>query len=178
MSDGRILTYRAQVVTDLKAAFPLIKDIDTHSGRFDDEDITRLIMTAPALRIAYLGSPRAEERLEGRLRPNAKFGCFVVTRDSVQSKRDAQAINIGEALMVLFDRYAPLKDGKSLAQPAENVRHDILYTSAVDKKGVLLTAVSWDVRITIGDSIFSESGAVLEKLYVNDDLLLDLGSAA
>lgn len=176
MTPGRMLTYRNQVVADLKALFPAIRDIDAHAGRFDDDDIGRLVMAAPALRVAYLGSPRTEGQLVGTLVPNAKFGCFLITKDTIEAKRDAQAINIGEALMVRFDRYQPKKDGKTLSQPATNVRHDILYTTAVDKRGVLLSAVSWDVRITIGAGIFDEGGAVLEELYVNGELLI--GDAA
>ncbi|MBK1868257.1 hypothetical protein [Taklimakanibacter albus] len=174
MSAGRILTYRTQALADLKALFPLLKDIDTHAGRFDDEEIGRLIMKAPALRLAYLGSPKTDENQDGRLGCLAKFGVFIVTKDGEPMKRDAQALNIAEALLVAFDRYQPKVGGKTLSEAARNLRHDILYTSDTDKKGVLLTAVSWETKITIGASFIMEGGAVLNELYINGELVLEV----
>lgn len=169
---SRILAYRTQVLADLKALFPAIKDIETHNGRFEEADIGRLLMNAPALRLAYLGAQKTEGRVGGALRTYSKFGCFIATKDTSKDLlRDVQAIGIGEALMAHFDRDQPIAGQKSLSMMAENIRHDILYSDGTDKKGILLSAVSWDVGMTLGQGVFEENGAALKKLYVGDELV-------
>lgn len=170
---SRLLAYRTQVLADLKVLFPAVKDIETHNGRFTDDDVGRLLLNTPAMRLAYLGSPKTGPKTGGSLlRLVAKFGIYIATRDTTTLKRDAAAIGIGEALMVHIDRDQPIAGGKTLSMMAENVRHDILYSEGIDKKGMLLSAVSWDVGVTVGSGLFEEgTGAVLQSLYADGELL-------
>lgn len=168
---SRILAYRTQVLADIKALFPQIKDIETHNGRFDDEDVGRLLLNAPSMRLAYLGSPKTEQKTGGALLVMAKFGVYIATANTKNLKRDAAAIGMGEVLMAHIDRNQPIAGGKTLSRAATNIRHDVLYSEAVDKKGLLLSAVSWDAGLTIGEGLQEETGAAFQELYVGGELV-------
>ena len=171
----KLLTYLTAAKTDIKAAFPEIKDIDTHAGRLTEQDIKKLMLKAPALRIALLGSSTVEARLEGTSAINCKFGCFIVTKNGRQYSKDEQAMNIAEALIVFLDRFQPKgADAKMLGRPAKNLRYDVLLSAGQNSSGTMLSAVSWEAVITTGQGVFEESGPVLSQLYVNDEPVLEV----
>jgi len=171
---GKILQYLDAFTQEVKTAFPKIKDIDTHAGRLSENDIKQLLLKAPALRLALLGSKRVESRLEGTSAIACQFGCFIITKNGTKLSKDRQATNIGEALMVKFDRFQPKSTdtNKLLGRPAQNLRFDILISSGQKKSGVMLCAVAWESVITCGEGIFEEGGPVLDQLYINGDLVM------
>lgn len=169
----KILSYLKAAKTEIKAAFTDIKDIDTHAGRLTERDIKQLMLRAPALRIALLGSAKVESRLEGTSAIKCKFGCYIVTKNGQQYKKDEQAMNIAEALIAFLDRFQPKGEGaKYLGQPAGNLRYDVMLSAGQNSTGTMLSAVSWDAVITVGEGVFEETGPVISKLYINDELIV------
>ncbi|PIE13825.1 MAG: hypothetical protein CSA70_03670 [Rhodobacterales bacterium] len=145
----KISDFLTDVETLLKGAETLsdVRDIAISPGRFNADEIARRSFKAPALRIAFLGTPRTQPRADETRRYDCAFAVFVLADGK---NRATEGLDICQAVaeLVEVERFT---DGRGVGLP-RNLRMDALYSGDVDDKGVSLHSVSWVQSLRLGVS--------------------------
>ena len=137
----------AGIAAGVRAALPGLKTCAVHDGRFKASELRRWALRAPAVLIAWLGTPRAEAPGVLWTDCDHRFAAFVVTRDRAAQRPKEKSLPRGKAarsivyvLLLLIPR---ARWGLTDIGAAENLRAVNLYSGEVDKAGVALWAVTW-----------------------------------
>lgn len=117
--------------------------VQTFGGRFDLAELKRWGARAPCLLVAAMGLPRLE--LEGGTwNADVRWAVFVLTKDLPQRPRDATALDLVEATLVVI---RPEEDwGDPDGQAVRDVAAENLYSGQIDTNGVALWVVTWRQR--------------------------------
>jgi len=147
----------ALIAARLKTALPALRECKEHPGRFTEDEIKRMAVRTPSVRVALLGvNPRpGEEHL------SLDLAAFIVTTDAVglPRHRSAQAIMariIGE---MRFKNWGELCFGRGELVDARN-----LYNGNHASRGVSLWAVRW--RQPLAWMPEPVEASKIERLYV------------
>lgn len=143
-----ITTVRSAIIDAVKAAVPGLQDhVEAHGGRFDLDEIKRLAAKSPSMLVACLGVLSARANSAGETEAVCKWAAFVLTTDKRAVPRDVGALTLVAAVLPVIPDNRWEVDGVNVPR---NVRADNLFSTALDKIGVALWAVTWDQEITLG----------------------------
>ena len=150
---------------DLKARFNELKTCEVHPGRFNLEELKRLSAKTPALLISSLGTVKPENTGTEQSDSTKQLAAYFVTKNAPNMEADVACRNLVDALELYLEGQLPRWGLSDIGEP-KAIRSDNLYSSKVDKQGVMLWAVTWQQRIRMGESLFVEDGTLPSKLYV------------
>lgn len=174
-----LVQLQAAVVATIKARLPALREVKAHDGRFDIEELRTFAANAPAVRVAVLGTRRAEDTGTGAWDHEAVVAAFVVTRDERGLPRGEAAAGIVTALLALVPGR---RWGVPGVQAAREVRADNLYSNKVQAQGVCLWGVTWVQPIRIGEDVWAEDGTFPAVAYARhadgrfQEVAVDLGA--
>ncbi|MDH5525217.1 MAG: hypothetical protein OEY01_14670 [Desulfobulbaceae bacterium] len=139
--------FRAAVLASIKTQMgSAVKDCDTHQGRFNLDELKRLSVKAPAMRVAILGVPKISSTNAAKRDLVMPMACFVITRDAKQLPRDVAMLNLVETLLIHIDSNTW---GLDYAKKPLELRGENLFSGAVAKGGIDLWAVTWKQTLRI-----------------------------
>lgn len=153
---------------DLKGRLSQLKTCEVHPGRFNLKELKRISAKTPALLVSSLGTAKVLNPGTGQAKPVKQLAIYLVTKASPQLSAEEACRNLVDALELYLEAESPRWGLTGIGQP-QAVRSDNLYSSEVDKNGVMLWAVTWQQSLTLGDSIFNEDGTLPTTLYVGYD---------
>lgn len=127
-----------------------LKEATTHGGRFDEAQLRAWGANAPCAIVAALGFPELEMQ-GGTVVASVEWGIFIVTRDTINMKRDEAMLVLVPNILKVCHPQQRWGDFEGAWQP-ENIRGVNLYGAKLDAMGVALWAVTWsqkqDIEIT------------------------------
>ena len=156
------LTTLLDTITEALGAVLPELDIETHRGRFDEGELKRFMISAPALRLAILGLSNPEPAGGGACDWTVRIGAMLVTRDTpaLPRERAASAIVQTVLLTALQNNW-----GFDWVYPAKPASARNLYSQALDKAGALIWAIEWDQVVRL-ERPRGELQVVPSELYV------------
>ncbi|WP_178860824.1 phage protein Gp37 [Thiomicrorhabdus cannonii] len=150
---------------DLKQRFSALKTCEVHPGRFNLGELKRLSAKTPALLVSALGTLKTENTGTEQSDSTKQLAVYFVTKNAPGLSADDACRNLVDALEIYLEGQLPRWGLVGISEPTA-IRSDNLYTSEVDKNGVMLWAVTWQQRIRLGESLFAEDGILPTTLYV------------
>jgi hypothetical protein len=165
----------AAVVADLQANAAFLKDVGTHGKTFGLEEIRNLSLTAPAARIALIGSRGGGSALprggaapmgranNGQFRGPLQMIAFLVEQDMLREEARDRVIILADQFMT-FIEHRTFGLLSSQAGPALVTGFEVLYSAALDAQGAAIAAVSWEQEVVFGRDLHAEDDAFLEGL--------------
>lgn len=156
---SKLMAYRNACLADLKAAFRDVNTVDVHPGKMNDDEIRKLLTRTPALYLAMLGITGTQPLAASGCVATTKFAVFIITGDKPRGEtREVIATTLAERLLAFLDRYQPRdEDGNFLSRPLTGARFDNLFATSSSSSGQMLSAVSWDVMITLQGAALPDS---------------------
>jgi hypothetical protein len=167
--------YMQAIVNDLNTNAPFLKDVGTHGRVFGLEELKKLVLVAPAVRIAMIGSRGGSSALprssasnvlnrtsEGQFRGPLQMIAFLIEQDPLRG--DAR-----DKLIVLADQFITFLEHRTFglshndAGPALVTGFEILYSSEIDDQGAAIAAVSWEQEVVFGRNLHLEDEALLQE---------------
>jgi phage gp37-like protein len=140
-----VLAMRDAIVAKIKTTIPALKMCAAHGGRFNEDELERYYVDAPAVLVTCLGKARTED-VGSELHIRWRWAAFVVARDlpkvgdvPAREKHDVAAA-IAETLSALV--VAENWSGTA-ARAASDIGIDNLYTGGGDGLGVTFWSVTW-----------------------------------
>jgi hypothetical protein len=136
---------RQAVVDSIAASFgpdgttPVFRAVQTHGGKFNSDELKRLASKAPAALVALMGGPITREGGTQAVGKTALV-VFILTRGDSETKRDADALVLSEAVVGLMVKndwdYADAQAPMEMAMAN-------LYSGVIDRIGMALWSVGW-----------------------------------
>lgn len=139
-------------VSRLRAAFNVrdVPTVQTYAGEFNAAEVERLSFTAPAVLPTVLGwMPVAQPKLLQGQRGvrQVRMAAFVLSKHANRDQRMAMAMAIADLAAHALTIWRPEPGGDvTLTRPLEDPRCENLYGRAVDKHGLALWLLTWDVE--------------------------------
>lgn len=172
---SQLLQLRQAVIDAISAALPNFK-IEGHLGRFAPADLSRFLISAPAVRVAILGLGKGELVTDDDgptiWDGEARLAVYVVTKDvGARLARDEVATAAVEAIVI---RAAGATWGLPFTRPAGAADGQNLFSDETLQKGVAL----WGVNIPQPVRLWSAEGEVpgpLSAMFVGT--APDIGAA-
>jgi phage gp37-like protein len=123
----------------------VVTGVTTHDGRFDAGELKRWAQRAPTALVALVSTKPAPESeiIPKLITVDLQWVTYLLTRDTVDGKRGALAVELVEKLLRAVHRDLTWTDTDA-RQVLLNVRADNLYTGPLDQTGVSLWAVAWN----------------------------------
>lgn len=118
------------------------RTIDEYGGEFNGAEVPRLSFNCPAVFVTCLGwqPPTGPARIGGKFASRSRFAAFIVTQDyRGRNTRMRMACDRAELVSALVADWRP----PGCAGPAQDIRAQNLYGSAVDQKSMALWSVTW-----------------------------------
>lgn len=142
-------------------------DCDTAPGRMNEDEIKKMAVKTPAIRVACLGMPKAEAVGDGEVDRDVAFAAYILTTDKPQLPRDTAALRMVEDLLL---RLPGLRWGQAnvhaIAEGA--VTGENLYSSKLNGTGVALWAVVWTQKVRMGDNAYPNGPVLSAELYAGE----------
>ncbi|SPD73813.1 conserved hypothetical protein [uncultured Desulfobacterium sp.] len=143
-----ITDVRSAIIDAIKTGVPGLEDhVEPHGGRFDLEELKRLAQRSPSMLVACLGVVSARANSAGETEAVCKWAAFVLTTDKRGVARDVGVLALVAAVLPVIPDNCWGVDG---VNSPKNIRADNLFSTALDKIGVALWAITWDQEITLG----------------------------
>ncbi len=160
---------RDAVVAELRRLIPGVKSIEPHGGSFDEKELQKFALLAPAIRVAMVGIGQVRRHNDGMIVLPVNFAAMCVARDGVGPdgklvERDVQAMMLANAVTLAV--YGNRFDLDLVYQP-ENVTGRNEYSGSVQGAGLTLWQVAWTSPVCMGESA-DDAIAALSRLIVND----------
>ncbi|MCY4584897.1 MAG: DUF1834 family protein [Bryobacterales bacterium] len=130
----------AAIVADLRRQLPALKSCEIHDGRWNADELKRWAVGAPAILVAWTGTPRTETPGVRWTDADQQLIAVVATRDTPSLPRGEGARNLVDWLLLYLPR---ARWGLAGVGAAERVRAENLFSAALDKTGVAMWAVTW-----------------------------------
>ena len=150
------------VAGGVREALPALKTCAVHDGRFQAAELRRWSLRAPAVLVAWLGTPRTETPGVPWTDCEQQLAAFVVTRDAPGLPRGKAARAIAAALLLLIPR---ARWGLSGTGAAERLQARNLFSAEIDKANVALWAVTWRQALRLEAAGDGTCPAMPEELY-------------
>ncbi len=133
-------------VSQLERAFPGV-DVESHGGRFGLEDLKRLAVKTPAIRLSLLAIPPGERQKDGSIEVNVQWAAFILTGDKKGRARHVEALDLVGQLYEWLP-YKSWAGCKNLDPSTLDARN--LYGADVDTKtACAIWAITWRQAITL-----------------------------
>lgn len=148
---SKLNTYHNAMLAHLKNGLgPLVRDAQLFAGRFEESDVAKFSLAAPAIRLGLLGMSSISQNSGGTLmQARAQWGAFIITKDAPGVARFASAFDLGERVLALVTRAVLLDENNcALAMAAREPRWQNL--ADMTGKDVMLSAVTWSTDFTLG----------------------------
>lgn len=149
------LTDMAEGLARIAAALPDLLpggvSVARAGGAFDEGEIRRHVVNAPAAVVACLGlSDLTRHGAAGAIRADAQLALYLITRDSGREPgRDMEALALASRVLAVLPRQVwDSPEGFSVPEDGDLAATN-LYSGAVDAVGVALWAVTWRQRVTL-----------------------------
>ncbi|KAB7624323.1 hypothetical protein [Alkalilimnicola sp. S0819] len=168
----RLLSFRDAVVAGISQALTELKSCEAHGGRFDEKELRRYALRAPAVLVAVRRIPALAA--ENEITPTLTCAAFVVTRDARGRPRDAAGLALVEALLQVV---ANNTWGLDWAHRPQRLEADNLYSAALDKQGVALWGVAWQQAVDLAPEVDSATLADFITHHQDYDLAPADGTA-
>lgn len=145
MTDALVTSLQAAVVA-MATAFPEVS-VESHPGRFDLDELRRLSLRTPAVRLALLAIPPGRREKDGRIKVAAQWAAFVVAGDKAGVPRHLGALMMIDQLY----RWLPYRRwGTAEPLNLETLDARNLYSAALDSQSACaIWAITWTQSITI-----------------------------
>ncbi len=169
MPESKINGLLNAIQTRFKSAFPDLKKCEIHGGRFDADELKKVMKTAPAIYLSCLGASPAKAKSSGEWELDLSLAAFIVTKDKPNLPRHESAAALAEGLCTLIaDNRWDVACGA-----AQKVQPRNLYSGNVDSKGVALWAVNWQQSVTVGENRWADDPSFVfpTELYSGGELL-------
>lgn len=160
---------RAAVVARLREKIPGVTSIEPHGGTFDETELRKFALLAPAIRVACMGFDSVERHATGMLRLPVHFAAVVITRDRPDTDRDTQAMLIANAVTLAV--YGHRFGLEGVYQP-EGLRGANEYSATLQSAGVAMWQVVWTSPVLIGESI-EQAIHALSQIIINGVVFAD-----
>ncbi len=163
---SQLLELRAAVIASVKATLPTF-DVAGHLGRFAASDLSKFLLSAPAVRVAILGIADGEIVDHGlgdvELDCRARVALYVVTKDQGRASRDEIATAAVEAIMRLA---AGANWGLAFARSALPADASNLFSDETLNKGVALWGINIAQPVRLSGPDQTDEGGPLSQLFV------------
>ncbi|WP_040728225.1 hypothetical protein [Thiomicrorhabdus sp. Kp2] len=156
------------IKTEFKNRLNALKTCEIHPGRFNLQELKRLSAKTPALLVSSLGTVKVNNPGTGEAKPVKQLVVYIVTKTTAQLSAEEACRNLVDAIEHYLESESPRWGVNGTGQP-QAIRSDNLYSSEVDKNGVMLWAITWQQHLTLGESLFIEDGTLPSQLYVGDN---------
>lgn len=156
------------VVTRLSAKLLTTRiSVEAHGGTFDLDELKRVALKAPAVRVCLMGTGQGQRATEGEWYVPLHLAAAVITKDSIV---DSVKVDRGMAAAALATAVTIIVQGcrfglSGVGQPEDLIARNE-FTGKLDATGIAIWQVTWTQRILIGDGI-DESIAALTTGTVN-----------
>lgn len=161
----RFKDLREAIIMEIRGKLPELQAVSSHPGRFNLDELKRIVTQLPAVRLALMGIPRVDNLQTGENEAELRLAAFVITGDRRQSTKDSSVLAIVESLLTFIPgQHWGIKG----VMDARNVKADNLFSGSVERQGVALWAITWDQSIRISKNIW-EGGVIPSELYASDD---------
>ncbi len=153
---------RAAIVAALQAALPSGIDIAAHGGNFNEAELQRFSLRAPAIRVCITGIGKIGYAVTGQIEMTLHLAVVIVARDQAAAgaptlDRDAAALNLVALVMPALNGQVFGLDDVSAPIGLE-ARNE--YSGGLDKTGIALWQITGDIMVRTGVSVFDETGAL------------------
>jgi len=167
LSAALLINLRQTITDQIGRWFPKA-DCATGPGRMTEDEIKRMAVKTPAIRVACLGLPKAEAVGDGEVDRDVAFAAYILTTDKPRLPRDTAALAMVEDLLLRlpgqrWDEANVHPVGESAAT-AEN-----LYSSKLGTTGITLWAVVWTQRVRMGDNAYPNGPVLSAELYAGGE---------
>lgn len=163
--------FLSAVVAQLAEKLPDGVSVEAHGGTFDLEELKRVALKAPAVRVCLMGTGKGQRATEGEWSVPLNLAAAVITRDSVGAgakvDRGMAAAALATAVTLVVQGYRFGLAG--VGQPEDLIARNE-YSGKLDATGVAIWQVTWTQTLLIGDGV-DESIAALTSGTVNGDPL-------
>lgn len=159
---SRLLQLRDRIVERVRTSAPGV-EVEGHLGRFDDAELRKFMVKAPAIRVAALALEDPRPVSDEGVDYTARIGLYIVTKDgAARLSRDAAAITLVEAVLMLTTGQ---RWGLAFAHPAQRASAQNLYTPATGQgDGVALWAI--DLRQPIRLASEPDEAGALTRVFL------------
>lgn len=145
---GALSSALDQVTAGIKSGLVgLVDDVESHPGRFTDDELGRLVRKNQCVRVAIEQTPGISVAGNGRKEFVVLFAAFIITADKKGSDRHQAALDITEkvAEILPFNRWS--NEPEFMAVEPSTIAAENLYSGTIEKQGIALWAVSWTQKI-------------------------------
>lgn len=163
---SNIVALRTAIINSLATEVSQLENVRAHGGRFNLAELKRVAVRSPVALVAVLNCPVV--RHGGTPVGNAQIAAFVVCHGTSQTNRDAQAPALAEAIAV---EAAKNSWSYEYSQAPKDIRIDNLFSTATEKTGESLWAVTWSQQVNLGvDEDFMDSLTDFNQANLKIDL--------
>ena len=118
-------------------------DISSHPGRFTEQELSRLLTSKKAIRVAIENTQAVSVTGQGIQEARLLMAAYVICSDTADSPRHQNALDMMEAVIeqLPFNRF-----GTRYLKPVEpkSISAENLYSGEIDRKGIALWGISWE----------------------------------
>lgn len=167
---SRLLQLRDRIVERIRTAVPNV-EVEGHLGRFDEAELKKFMVRAPAIRVAVLALEDPRTASDEGVDYTARVGIYAVAKDGAgKFSRDEAAIAMIEAVLLLTDRQ---RWGLPFCLSAQRAAAQNLYTPGAQADGVALWAI--DLRQPVRLVAPADDAGALTRLFLG--FAPDIGAA-
>lgn len=148
MTPDFLARFPGLVAARLHPLLPGLRTCEGMEGRFDLDALATVTARAPAVLVGWLGASMPRPLAGPHWHYHLRLAAFVITKDTVDLKRDAASATICQ---VLLQNIPGATWGIPAAGPAMEVVATSLSGSSAKAKGVSIWAVTWTQPVVLED---------------------------
>lgn len=152
------------VETALKDSFPQVRSCEVHPGQFSVDELTKVSLQCPALRVAMWEVGELEPVDGGFWDTDCRFSVAVITTEARNLPRHVSAVDLVNALTLWLSGNNFDCD---FAFPAEAVRAKNLFGGFSGQR-VQLWEVTWTQTLRLGESLWPEEAPTQLEVYAGN----------
>ena len=153
------------IAAELRGQLPGLSSCEVHDGKWDAAELMRWTVLTPAVRVAWLGTTRTGTPGEAWTDCSQQLAAYVMTRDQEELPRGTAARNLVDWLLLYLPRTRWGLSSAAGIGAATDLRAENLYSSAVDKTGVAMWAVTWQQAMRLATVEDGTCPPLPEELY-------------
>lgn len=173
---------RERIVAELRRRLgPAVRSVAAHGGSFDEAELKRYALEAPAVRVVLVGMGSVERYGTGEMVAPLHFAAVCVARDEAKPgvgvvNRDAACAALAASVALIVDAnrwgWGARPDEPGMVSYPRDLEARNEYSGSLDNKGVALWQVTWTHGVRLGIDR-NEALAALSQLFVNNEPFVD-----
>jgi hypothetical protein len=153
------------------------RSVAAHGGSFDEQELKRYALEAPAVRVVLVGMGRVGRYGTGEMIAPLHFAAVCVARDEAKAGvgvvgKDAACAALAASVALIVDAnrwgWGATPEGPGMVGAPLDLEARNEYSGSLDNKGVALWQVTWTHELRLGRNRY-EALAALADLLVNDE---------